>query len=91
MSLADDLVQTLEGRAGKPVEITQEGHRLEVYPIHSKLGAGFTLWRRAADGTWQVALSGHTEHGNILAPEGETRLPLSKEMERMIARLLDAA
>ncbi|HET9016099.1 MAG TPA: hypothetical protein VFN57_10915 [Thermomicrobiaceae bacterium] len=88
MSIEDDLRQRLAERGWVPVEIEQGDQRLELHPVHGKLGAGFTLWERSADGTWEVRATGHTENGRVVDSSGDP-LPLPREISDQIEGLLD--
>lgn len=90
MSLTDSMVRTLQTHGWAPVEILDESDRLQLFPLSSKLGAGFTLWHRGRNGEWSLVTSGHTEGGELRAPAGE-RLTLPGEAEETLEALLARA
>jgi len=44
--MEDDLEQRLARRRWQPVEIERGDRRLQLHPVHGKLGAGCTRWKR---------------------------------------------
>ena len=89
MNIEDDLRRRLAERRWQPVEIERGDQRLELHPVHGKLGAGFTLWERAGDGTWVVRATGHTENGRVVDSSG-VPVSLPDEISDQIAGLLGA-
>ncbi|MDI3340494.1 MAG: hypothetical protein QJR03_08165 [Sphaerobacter sp.] len=90
MTLAHRMVETLRAHRWRATAIASATDRVELHPLESKLGAGFTLWRRQPGGAWQVVASGHTESGALRAPEGE-RLQMSPTAWRALEALMAQA
>jgi hypothetical protein len=84
--LAQRLLDTLKKHRFQPVTLQADSYVLEVVPYHGKIEAGFTLWRLEG-GELVPVVSGHTENGHLLTPEGFA-LRLPPEIERTLLSLL---
>ncbi|ACZ40856.1 hypothetical protein [Sphaerobacter thermophilus] len=90
MTVAKHMVDTLQAHDWHPVAIVEGLERLELVPLTSQLGAGFTLWRQEPGGQWSVVLSGHTADGELRGSEDEP-LQLPREAEQRLEAMLAGA
>lgn len=89
MTLAEDMVHSLQAHEWRQVVTEQGDRRLELNPLHGMLGAGFTLFKRADGGDWEPVASGHTEGDGLVTPEGTPWVP-SDNLVDALENLLDA-
>ena len=95
MSVIDDLVSHLARHHWEPIDLVRDDDRLALYPLHGKIGVGFTLWKRepsrgwvvVVNGHWEATVSGNSLGGQTVAKFG-TPLNLSPAVRRRIQRLL---
>jgi len=88
VTVARQMVRTLQAHNWHPVAIVNGSDRLDLAPLTSQLGAGFTLWRQNPGGQWSVVVSGHTANGELRGSEDEPlHLPhhAEKRLETMLA------
>lgn len=90
MTVARHMVETLQAHDWHPVAIVDGSERLDLAPLTSQLGAGFTLWRQGPSGQWSVVVSGHTAGGELRGSEDEP-LRLSAGAEKRIEAMLAGA
>lgn len=90
MALGRDLIATMRQRDWRPIDVEADGERLEVFPLRSQVGAGFTLWAQAPDGAWSVQTTGHTRNGILFEPSGDPMtLPdaLTERIDALLQRV----
>jgi len=95
MTVIDDLVEHLANHHWEPLTIERDDDRLELVPLHGKVGVGFTLWERRPPHGWAVVVSGHWEavlSGTAIGGQTFARfgvpLELRAEVRRRMRRLL---
>lgn len=98
VSIIDDMVEHLASRRWEPLDVVAENDRLELYPLHGKVGVGFTLWQREPPADWTVVVNGHWEAvvsgntiGGLTAAKFGAPVAIPFRARRRIQRLLHTA